>query len=248
MGWMHDTLAYFSVDPLYRRYHHNKLTFRGLYAFSENFVLPLSHDEVVYGKRSLLEKMPGDNWQKFANLRLLYAYMWAQPGKKLLFMGGEFGQRREWSHERSLDWHLLAESPLHGQLQLLVGELNRLHRAEPSLHELDVQPEGFEWIAADDVENGVYAFLRKARDQRQCLLAVFNCTPLPRFNYRLGVPFEGVWAEVLNTDSHAYGGSNHGNVGGVEATPVPSHGRPFSVNLTLPPLGALFLQPFRGAV
>jgi 1,4-alpha-glucan branching enzyme len=246
MGWMHDTLAYFAVDPLFRRYHHHKLTFRGLYAFSENFVLPLSHDEVVYGKGSLLHKMPGDDWQRFANLRLLYAYMWAQPGKKLLFMGGEFGQRREWSHERSLDWHLLSENPLHGQLQLLVGELNRLHRSEPSLHELDTDPAGFEWVAADDVENSVYAFLRKGREARQCLLAVFNNTPIPRFNYRLGVPFEGVWAEVLNTDSSAYGGSNHGNVGGVQAAPVPSHGRPFSLNLTLPPLGALLLKPGRG--
>jgi 1,4-alpha-glucan branching enzyme len=246
MGWMHDTLAYFEVNPLYRRYHHNKLTFRGLYAFSENFVLPLSHDEVVYGKRSLLEKMPGDDWQRFATLRLLYSYMWAQPGKKLLFMGGEFGQRREWSHERSLDWHLLHESPLHGQLQLLVGELNRLYRSEPALHQLDTQPAGFEWVAADDVENGVYAFLRKGRDPRRQILTIFNTTPIPRFNYRLGVPLEGVWAEVLNSDSGAFGGSNHGNVGGVEAAPVPSHGRPCSLNLTLPPLGALFLAPFDG--
>jgi 1,4-alpha-glucan branching enzyme len=247
MGWMHDTLAYFEVDPLYRRYHHNKLTFRGLYAFSENFVLPLSHDEVVYGKRSLLEKMPGDDWQKFATLRLLYAYMWAQPGKKLLFMGGEFGQRHEWAHERSLDWHLLRESPAHGQLQLLVGELNRLYRGEPSLHELDSNPAGFEWIAADDVENSVYAFARKGRDPRQCILAVFNCTPAPRQNYRLGVPADGVWAEVLNTDGAAFGGSNQGNVGGVNATPVPSHGRRYSINVTLPPLGALFLKPMGGA-
>jgi 1,4-alpha-glucan branching enzyme len=243
MGWMHDTLSYFAVDPIHRRYQHNKLTFRGLYAFSENFVLPLSHDEVVYGKRSLLEKMPGDLWQKFANLRLLYAYMWAQPGKKLLFMGGEFGQRREWSHESSLDWHLLREAPLHGQLQLLVGELNRLYRDQPALHELDADPAGFEWIAADDVENSVYAFLRKGRDPRRPILAVFNGTPVPRFNYRLGVPREGVWGEILNSDAAAFGGSNHGNVGGIEATPVPSHGRAFSLNLTLPPLGALFLKP-----
>jgi 1,4-alpha-glucan branching enzyme len=244
MGWMHDTLAYFAVNPLYRRYHHNKLTFRGLYAFSENFVLPLSHDEVVYGKGSLLGKMPGDDWQRFANLRLLYAYMWAQPGKKLLFMGGEFGQWREWSHERSLDWHLLHESPFHGQLQLLVGELNRLYRSEGALHQLDAQPAGFEWVAADDVENGVYAFLRKGRDPRRPVLAIFNTTPIPRFNYRLGVPLEGVWAEVMNSDSGAFGGSNHGNVGGVMASPVPSHGRPCSLNLTLPPLGALYLTPF----
>jgi 1,4-alpha-glucan branching enzyme len=248
MGWMHDTLAYFAVDPIHRRYHHNKLTFRGLYAFGENFVLPLSHDEVVYGKGSLVQKMAGDAWQKFASLRLLYAYMWAQPGKKLLFMGGEFGQWREWSHERSLDWHLLNESPLHGQLQLLVGELNRLYRSEGALNELDTQPAGFEWVAADDVENSVYAFLRQGRDTRQSVLAVFNCTPLPRFNYRLGVPGEGVWAEILNTDSSAFGGSNHGNVGGVAASPVPSHGRPFSVNLTLPPLGAVFLKRFPGSV
>jgi 1,4-alpha-glucan branching enzyme len=243
MGWMHDTLSYFAVDPIYRRYHHNKLTFRGLYAFSENFVLPLSHDEVVHGKRSLLEKLPGDDWQRFATLRLLYAYMWAQPGKKLLFMGSEFGQRREWGHDRSLDWHLLRESPLHGQLQLLVGELNRLYRSEPSLYQLDTDPRGFEWIAADDVENSVYAFLRKGCSAGDQLMAIFNATPVPRLNYRVGVPGGGVWAEILNSDAEAFGGSNHGNVGAVEATPIPAHGRPFSVNLTLPPLAALFLKP-----
>jgi 1,4-alpha-glucan branching enzyme len=246
MGWMHDTLSYFSVDPVYRRYHHNQLTFRGLYAWSENFVLPLSHDEVVHGKGSLIGKMPGDDWQKFATLRLLYAYMWAQPGKKLLFMGGEFGQHREWNHEVSLDWHLLQEAPAHGQLQLLVGELNRLYRDEPALHELDADPAGFEWVAADDIENSVYAFLRKPRENggagAQPVLALFNCTPVPRFNYRVGVPGEGVWAEILNTDAAAFGGSNHGNVGAVQATPVQSHGRQWSVNLTLPPLGALFLR------
>jgi len=242
MGWMHDTLAYFQDDPVFRRYHHNKLTFRGLYMFSENFVLPLSHDEVVYGKRSLLNKMPGDDWQKFANLRLLYAYMWAQPGKKLLFMGGEFGQWNEWNHEVSLDWHLLHDGALHGQLQLLLGELNRLYRTEGSLHKRDADTRGFEWIAADDIENSVYAFLRTGGDGDPPILAVFNCTPVPRFNYRIGVPGEGVWAEVLNTDAGAFGGSNHGNVGSVEATPVPSHGRPFSLNLTLPPLGALYLK------
>ena len=242
MGWMHDTLSYFEQDPIHRRHHHHKLTFRGLYAFSENFVLPLSHDEVVYGKKSLLEKMPGDPWRQFANLRLLYAYMWAQPGKKLLFMGGEFGQRREWSHESSLDWHLLHESPLHGQLQLLVGELNRLYRTEGALHERDADPGGFEWIAADDLENSVYAFLRKPREGGRPVLAVFNNTPVPRFNYRLGVPREGIWTEVLNTDAEAFGGSGHGNIGAVEASPVPSHGRPYSLNLTLPPLGALFLR------
>ncbi|HVT06194.1 MAG TPA: 1,4-alpha-glucan branching protein GlgB, partial [Polyangia bacterium] len=242
MGWMHDTLAYFANDPVYRRYHHNKLTFRGLYLFSENFVLPLSHDEVVYGKRSLLNKMPGDDWQKFANLRLLYAYMWGQPGKKLLFMGGEFGQWNEWNHDVSLDWHLLREGTLHGQLQLLVGELNRLYRSEPGLHRRDADPRGFEWVAADDVENSVYAFLRKGDEGQPPILCVYNCTPIPRFNYRIGVPGEGVWSEILNSDAAAFGGSNHGNIGGVEATPVPSHGRPYSLNLTLPPLGALYLK------
>jgi len=242
MGWMHDTLAYLATDPIHRRYQHNKLTFRGLYAFSENFVLPLSHDEVVYGKRSLLEKMPGDDWQKFATLRLLYAYMWAQPGKKLLFMGGEFGQRREWSHERSLDWHLLRESPLHGQLQLLVGELNRLYRTLPALSQLDTEPAGFEWIAADDMDNSVYAFMRHARDSSPPVLVVINATPIPRFNYRVGVPREGIWTEILNSDAAAFGGSNHGNEGGIDAAPVPSHGRQFSLNLTLPPLGVLFLK------
>jgi 1,4-alpha-glucan branching enzyme len=244
MGWMHDTLAYFSLDPIHRRANHHKLTFRSIYAFTENFVLPLSHDEVVHGKGSLLGKLPGDTWQRFATLRLLYAYLWAQPGKKLLFMGGEFGQWSEWNHDKSLDWHLLQESPLHGQLQLMVGELNRVYRGEPSLHELDTDARGFEWIAADDVENGVYAFLRKgSTDGTPPLLAVFNCTPIPRFNYRLGAPTAGIWAEILNTDGRAFGGSNHGNVGGVEASVAPAHGRPFSLNLTLPPLGALFLKP-----
>jgi 1,4-alpha-glucan branching enzyme len=243
MGWMHDTLSYFADDPVYRRYHHNKLTFRGLYMFSENFMLPLSHDEVVYGKRSLLEKMPGDDWQKFANLRLLYAYMWAQPGKKLLFMGGEFGQRNEWNHDVSLDWHLLQQGLAHGQVQLLVGELNRLYRSEPALHLFDADPRGFEWITADDIENSVYAFMRKGGDGVPPILCVFNGTPVPRFNYRIGVPDEGVWTEVLNSDAAAFGGSNHGNVGGVGATPIRSHGRPYSLNLTLPPLGALYLKP-----
>ena len=187
--------------------------------------------------------MPGDDWQKFANLRLLYSYMWAQPGKKLLFMGGEFGQRREWSHDRSLDWHLLRESPLHGQLQLLVGELNRLYRTEPALSQLDTEPAGFEWIAADDVDNSVYVFMRRGRDTSAPVLVVINATPIPRFNYRVGVPREGIWAEILNSDATAFGGSNHGNEGGINAAPVPAHARPFSLNLTLPPLGALFLKP-----
>ena len=242
MGWMHDTLDYLSVDPLFRRYHHHKLTFRAMYAQSENFVLPLSHDEVVHGKGSLLNKMPGDPWQKFAGLRLLYAYMWALPGKKLLFMGAEFGQWREWNHDRSLDWHLLREWPLHAELQTLVSELNRLYKSELALSQLDFEPAGFEWIAADDVENSVYCFVRKSRDPADTLVCVFNCTPVPRFDYHLGMPEGGTWSEVLNTDASMFGGGNVGNMGGVEARPEPSHGRPFSAFLTLPPLGAVFLK------
>ncbi|MDB4983800.1 MAG: 1,4-alpha-glucan branching enzyme [Myxococcales bacterium] len=244
MGWMHDTLAYFALDPIHRKSHHHALTFRGLYAHAEAFVLALSHDEVVYGKRSLLEKMPGDDWQKLATLRLLYAYQWALPGKKLLFQGGELGQRREWSHERSLDWHLVREAPAHARLQLLVSELNQLYRDEPALHERDADPAGFAWLAADDVDASVYAFARFGRDGARPLVAIFNCTPVPRFNYRLGVPRDGVWTERLNTDGEAFGGSNQGNFGAVEATPLPAHGQPFSLNLTLPPLGALFFVPF----
>ena len=197
----------------------------------------------MHGKGSLIDKMPGDTWQKFASLRLLYAYMWAVPGKKLLFMGGEFGQWREWNHDRSLDWHLLEQSPLHGQLQSLVGELNRLQRTEPSLHQLDFDRAGFEWIAADDVENSVYSFVRRARDPHDCLVCVFNFTPVPRFDYHLGMPSAGPWTERLNTDAARFGGSNLGNLGAVEAVSVPSHGRPVSAHLTLPPLSALYLQP-----
>jgi 1,4-alpha-glucan branching enzyme len=242
MGWMHDTLAYLAHDPVYRRHHHHALTFRAMYALSENFVLPLSHDEVVHGKGSLLGKMPGDDWQKFANLRLLYAYMWALPGKKLLFMGGEFGQWREWSHDRSLDWHLVAEAPMHARLELLVGQLNRLYKDEPSLYQLDFDPGGFEWIAADDVENSVYGFVRRGRfgDPLVCL---FNFTPVPRYGYHLGMPMPGRWAEVLNTDSEVFGGSNVGNLGVVQTAAEPSHGRPVSAYLTLPPLAAVFLKP-----
>jgi len=244
MGWMHDTLAYFSLDPIYRRHHHHKLTFRGLYAGSENFVLPLSHDEVVYGKGSLLGKLPGDDWQKFATLRLLLTYMWCQTGKKLLFMGGEFGQRREWNHDRSLDWHLLHENPRHTQVQLLLSELNRLYQREPALHERDTGGNGLEWIVADDVENSVYAFVRHGQHIGAELLAVFNATPVPRYNYRIGLTRRGLWSEVINTDGEGFGGSNQGNFGSVEVAPVPAHGRPFSLNLTLPPLGALILKPF----
>jgi 1,4-alpha-glucan branching enzyme len=228
-------------DPLFRKYHYNKLTFRMVYAFSENFLLPLSHDEVVHGKGSLLGKMPGDEWQKFANLRLLLGYMYAQPGKKLLFMGGEFGQWREWDHDDSLDWHLLAY-PAHSSLQRWVEDLNRRYRSEPALHQLDLDPAGFEWIDCNDVEHSVISFIRKGRSNRDMVLVVCNFTPVPRFNYRVGVPHGGSWREVLNSDSREYGGSGHGNLGGVEATPIPSHGRMYSLNLTLPPLAAVFFQ------
>jgi 1,4-alpha-glucan branching enzyme len=241
MGWMHDTLEYMSRDPIHRKYHHNQLTFRMLYAFHENFVLPLSHDEVVHGKGSLLGKMPGDDWQKFANLRLLFSYMYAQPGKKLIFMGGEFGQWNEWYHETSLDWHLL-NYPLHTGLQHCLRDLNALYTTEPALRELDFHPDGFEWIDCSDSQASVLSLIRKGRTTEEVLLIVCNFTPVPRLNYRVGVPRSGYWREVLNSDSKQYGGSGHGNLGGVEASVVPFHGRPYSLNLTLPPLGALFFK------
>jgi 1,4-alpha-glucan branching enzyme len=246
MGWMHDSLAYLKLDPIHRRHHHERLTFRRMYAYSENFCLPLSHDEVVHGKRSLLGKMPGDEWQAFANLRLLFAWQHAQPGKKLLFMGGELGHRREWHHDRSLDWHLL-ESPLHRGVQRLVGDLNRLYRSEPALHELDCDPKGFEWIDANDNEQSVVSLLRYAKPKAgetrgEAILAVLNFTPVVRRNYRLGAPHGGFWREVLNSDAKDYGGSGQGNLGGVEAAPIPLHGRSHSLTLTLPPLGAVFLK------
>jgi len=241
MGWMHDTLEYMSKDPIHRKYHHNQLTFRMLYTFHENFVLPLSHDEVVHGKGSLLGKMPGDDWRKFANLRLLFSYMYAQPGKKLLFMGGEFGQWNEWYHEVSLDWHLL-EYPLHSGVKRLVKDLNGLYTDEPALHELDFHPDGFEWIDCGDSQGSILNLLRKGRSTGDILLVVLNFTPVPRFNYRVGVPRGGYWRETLNSDSREYGGSGHGNLGGVEASPISFHGRPYSLNLTLPPLGAVFFK------
>jgi 1,4-alpha-glucan branching enzyme len=241
MGWMHDTLSYMARDPIYRTYHHNLLTFRMLYAFMENFVLPLSHDEVVHGKGSLLGKMPGDDWQKFANLRLLYGYMYTQPGKKLLFMGGEFGQWREWHHDESLDWHLCQYSP-HTGLQRWVVDLNRLYRSEPALHELDTHPSGFEWIDCNDAPVSVVSCLRKGRTTDDLMLVVCNFTPVPRLNYRVGAPRDGFWHEVRNSDAQDYGGSGYGNTGGVEAAPVPWHGRPYSLNLTLPPLSVVFFK------
>jgi 1,4-alpha-glucan branching enzyme len=241
MGWMHDTLDYLSHDPVYRKYHHNQLTFRMIYAFHENFVLPLSHDEVVYGKRSLLGKMPGDLWQKFANLRLLFAYMFAQPAKKLLFMGGEFGQWGEWSHDGSLEWHLL-QYDSHRGLQQCVADLNRSYRAEKALHEMDCDPSGFEWIDGSDSEQSTISFMRKSRSADQIVVVVCNFTPVPRQGYRLGVPREGYWHELLNTDSRHYGGTGMGNLGGVSAENVPVHGRPYSLSLTIPPLAAVFLK------
>jgi 1,4-alpha-glucan branching enzyme len=241
MGWMHDTLAYMAHEPIHRKYHHNQLTFRTMYAFAESFVLPLSHDEVVHGKGSLLGKMPGDEWQKRANLRLLYGYMYTQPGKKLLFMGGEFGQWREWSHDTSLDWHLLDE-PTHGMLLRWVRDLNTAYRGEPALHELDTSPEGFEWIDCNDAEQSILVYLRRGRSSQDVLVVACNFTPVPRANYRIGVPTAGRWAETLNSDAVLYGGSGQGNLGGVVAAPVRWHGRAQSINVTLPPLGMVVFK------
>ena len=241
MGWMHDTIDYFSTDPIYRKYHQNQLTFSIWYAFTENFFLSLSHDEVVYGKGSLLRKMPGDDWQKFANLRALFGYMFGHPGKKLLFMGGEFAQWDEWYHEASLDWHLL-EYPPHQGVKKWVQDLNHLYRNEPAIHELDFSLEGFEWIEFRDSESSIISFIRKGRSNNDIVLVVCNLIPVPRYNYRLGVPRGGFWREVLNSDAAIYGGSGHGNVGGVEAVPIPIHRRYNSISLTLPPLGVLFFK------
>ncbi|HSA59614.1 MAG TPA: 1,4-alpha-glucan branching protein GlgB [bacterium] len=240
MGWMNDTLRYFAKDPVHRKFHHGDLTFRQLYAHTENFVLPLSHDEVVHGKGSLLGRMPGDDWQRFANLRLLYAWQYGQPGKKLLFMGGEFGPWSEWDHERGLDWELLQYGP-HRGIRRWVTDLNRLYRSEPALHEGDCQPWGFEWIDCHDADAGVLSFLRKDRDGN-AVLAVLNFTPVPRLGYGIGVPAGGVWRELLNSDGREYGGSGMGNLGRTAAAGRPRHGRPYSLSLTLPPLGALFLK------
>jgi 1,4-alpha-glucan branching enzyme len=241
MGWMHDTLSYFSQDPIFRKYHHNQLTFSLWYAFFENFLLSLSHDEVVFGKGSLLRKMPGDDWQKFANLRLLFGYMHGHPGKKLLFMGGEFGQWDEWYHEKSLDWHLLGY-PFHQGMQRWVKDLNRFYRGEPALYELDFALEGFEWIDFRDSESSVISFVRKSQSRDDIILVVCNFTPIPRKNYRVGVPRNGFWMEALNSDAKLYGGSGYGNMGGAESSPIPFHGRYHSLSLTLPPLAVLFFK------
>ncbi|TFZ01457.1 1,4-alpha-glucan branching protein GlgB [Ramlibacter rhizophilus] len=246
MGWMHDDLAYMHEEPVHRRWHHGKMTFSMIYAFNENFVLPLSHDEVVYGKGSLLNKMPGDAWQKLANLRALFGYMWCHPGKKLVFMGGEFGQWREWAHEGELDWGL-THDPGHAGLQRYVAELNRVYRERPALWQIDFHSAGFEWVIADDADHSVFAFLRKARDDAPPLLVVSNMTPVPRSNYRVGVPLPGHWREVLNSDAHDYGGAGWGNMGGLDTDPVRAHGRMHSLNLTLPPLSTLILEHTRHA-
>ncbi len=237
MGWMHDTLKYMSEDPVHRKFHHNDLTFRMVYAFTENFMLPLSHDEVVHGKGSLMAKMPGDEWQKFANMRLLFAWMYAQPGKKLMFMGGEFGQWDEWDVESSLDWHLLNQAP-HAGLSHWVGDLNRILREENALHEIDFDPAGFSWIDASDNEQSVVSVLRKGSAPDDVLIAAFNFTPVPRHNYQIGAPRGGHWRELLNSDAPMYGGSGQGNLGGVDAAPVGRHGHLHSVTLTLPPPGS----------
>ncbi|MFO1056491.1 MAG: 1,4-alpha-glucan branching protein GlgB [Dongiaceae bacterium] len=240
MGWMHDTLAYMSREPAHRRFHHDQMTFGLVYAFHENFILPLSHDEVVHGKGSLIGKMPGDPWQRFANLRAYYGFMWAHPGKKLLFMGGEFGQWAEWDHDRSLDWHLLGEAP-HAGLQRLVRDLNRAYREIPALHQRDCEPGGFEWIDINDRDQSVLSWLRRGRDARDLAIVVCNFTPVPRYGYRLGVPAPGFYRERLNTDARIYGGGDVGNGGGVVAEAAPAHGRPCAVTLTLPPLATLIL-------
>ncbi|MGE0212266.1 MAG: 1,4-alpha-glucan branching protein GlgB [Parvibaculaceae bacterium] len=241
MGWMHDTLDYMARDPIHRRYHHNQLTFGLLYAFSENFVLPLSHDEVVYGKGSLFGKMPGDRWQRFANLRAYYAFMWTHPGKKLLFMGGEFAQEREWNHDHSLDWGLLAD-PAHRGVRDLVRDLNHLYREIPALHRGDCDPQGFEWVDANDSDNSVLSYIRKDPANGRPVLVVCNFTPIVRRDHAVGVPQGGGWRERLNTDAACYGGSNVGNAGWIEADATPWHGRPFSLRLTLPPLATIILE------
>ncbi len=242
MGWMHDTLDYFAHEPVHRRYHQNQITFGLLYAFTENFVLVLSHDEVVHGKRSLIGKMPGDPWQQFANLRTLYGYLYGHPGKKMLFMGNEFGQWKEWNHDTSLDWHL-CDQPYHRGLQRYVQDLNRLYRQEPALHAVDYEWNGFQWIDFNDTENSVIAFLRKGENAAETLLCVGNFTPVPRHHYRVGVPAAGRYRELLNSDAGLYGGSNIGNSGGVHTEASPCHGHPYSLSLTLPPLSMLFFKP-----
>ena len=246
MGWMNDTLRYMRRDPLHRQHHQNELSFRMVYAFTENFLLPLSHDEVVHGKQSLLSQMPGDPWQKFANLRLLYGYQYTQPGKKLLFMGGEIAQWTEWNHNVQLDWPLIGQ-PLHDGVRHLVRDLNRVYRSEPALHQCDNSCEGFRWISADDWQNSVYSYVRQARDPGDFVIVVLNLTPVPRCDYKVGVPAAGFYTELLNTDATVYGGSGQGNAGGVYSQTGVCHGQNQHISLSLPPLGMLVLKPVTGA-
>jgi 1,4-alpha-glucan branching enzyme len=241
MGWMHDMLEYVRQNPVHRRWHHNQITFSMLYSFTENFVLPFSHDEVVHGKRAMLDKMPGDLWQKHATLRALYGYMFGHPGKKLMFMGSEFGQWREWDHDSSLDWHLLAD-PLHDGLRRWVRDLNYAYQRERSLHEVDFEGRGFSWIDCQDNENSVISMIRRARDPQDFTVMVVNFTPVPRPNYRVGVPEAGWYREVLNSDAELYGGSNMGNRGGIMSESAPAHGHQQSLSLTIPPLGFVLLK------
>jgi 1,4-alpha-glucan branching enzyme len=241
MGWMHDTLDYIGRDPVHRRWHHDKLTFGLLYAFSENFVLPLSHDEVVHGKGSILSRMPGDDWQKFANARAYFAFMWGHPGKKLLFMGQEFGQWSEWNFDGQLDWPLL-QSPPHTGLKSLICDLNRVYRSLGALHARDCESQGFRWIVADDADQSVYAWVRFGAPTDAPLAIISNFTPVPRLNYRIGLPKPGRWREILNSDAHSYGGSGYGNFGSVIAQDIPSHGYPYSAEIAIPPLATIYFQ------
>lgn len=242
MGWMHDVLDYMTRDPIHRSYHHNRITFSMVYAFTENFIQPFSHDEVVYGKGSMIQKMPGDEWQKFANLRLLYGFMFGHPGKQVLFMGNEFGQWSEWNHDRSLEWHQLQTGFHHG-LQRWVRDLNTLYRGEPSLYQIDFESAGFEWIDCNDARCSVVSFIRHSKKQGDVLLFVCNFTPVPRHNYRVGVTAGGYWKEVLNSDAPLYGGSGQGNIGGADSSPLPVHGHPCSLNITVPPLAVVVFKP-----
>jgi 1,4-alpha-glucan branching enzyme len=239
MGWMQDTLRYISRDPIHRKHHHNDITFGMLYAFTENFILPLSHDEVVHGKRSILGRMPGDAWQRFANLRAYYGFMFGHPGKKLLFMGNEFGQEREWNHDTSLDWHLL-EKPAHAAVKALIRDLNQLYRTVPALHELDCESTGFEWLVVNDADNSVFAWMRKGRDPSARCLVVVNFTPVVHRDYRIRMPSGGAWREILNTDSRFYGGGDVGNGGQVQTVGA---GAGAEISIVLPPLAAVFFVP-----
>ncbi len=243
MGWMHDTLKYFSKDPVFRKSHHNELAFSLWYAFTENFLLPLSHDEVVHGKGSLIGKMPGDEWQRHANLRLLFGHMYGHPGKKLIFMGGEFAQWKEWNHDESLEWYVL-QYHLHQGMRDWVKDLNHLYKTSPAMYEQDFSQDGFEWIDFHDYEQSIISYIRKGKNPGEIVLAVCNATPIPRHNYIVGVPGNGFWKEVLNSDAEMYGGSGCGNFGGIQAEATPSHGRKYSLHLTLPPLGILFFKNF----